>query len=171
MPARCSRNSRRQAECHRAASARLAADRSARVVSSVSGEQARLWRPSAGRQSRGFYRRALLVEVGEDLIDHHWVLDAGNDSDGATAGPAGVDVDVDKSAGQPICTAVGCLSGCGTGKCRMHTRFKRCAQLIDVRRSLGVFSCPSSHALGLLPFPRFAGVTRARCLLLGAKTP
>jgi hypothetical protein len=25
--------------------------------------------------------------------------------------------------------------------------------------------------LGLLRFPRFAGVTRARCLLLGATTP
>ena len=34
--------------------------------------------------------------------------------------------------------------------------------LIDARRSLGVFSCPSAHALGLLPVPRFVGVTRAR---------
>ena len=39
--------------------------------------------------------------------------------------------------------------------------------LIDARRSLGVFSCPSAHALGWLPFPRFAGVTRARCLARG----
>ena len=53
----------------------------------------------------------------------------------------------------------------------LNTRFRRCAQVIDARRSLGVFSCPSAHALGLLPLPRFAGVTRARCLLLGANTP
>jgi len=171
MPARFSRNSSRQADSDCAASARLAADRSGAGLSSVSVEQARLRRPPAGRQSRGFYRRALLVEVGEDLLDHQRILDAGNDPDGATAGSADLDVDVDQSAGQPICTAVGCLSGCDTGKCRMHTRFKRCAQLIDARRSLGVFSSPSAHALGGLPLPRFAGVTRARCLLLGAKAP
>jgi len=52
-----------------------------------------------------------------------------------------------------------------------YTRFRRCAQVIDARRSRGVFSGPSAHALGSLPFPRFAGVTRARCLLLGANTP
>jgi len=42
---------------------------------------------------------------------------------------------------------------------------------MEIRRSLGVCSGPSAHALGSLPFPRFAGVTRARCLLLGANTP
>ena len=40
--------------------------------------------------------------------------------------------------------------------------------LIDARHSLSVFSPPSAHPLGWLPFPRFAGVTRARYLLLGA---
>ena len=51
------------------------------------------------------------------------------------------------------------------------TRFSRCAQVIAARRSAGVFSCPSSKALGLAPFPRFPGVTAARSRLLGANTP
>ena len=53
----------------------------------------------------------------------------------------------------------------------LKTRFRRCAQLIEARRSAGVRSCGSSTALGLLPLPRFAGVTDARCLLFGANTP
>jgi len=51
------------------------------------------------------------------------------------------------------------------------TRFSRCAQVIAARRSAGVFSCPSSKALGWAPLPRFAGVTAARSRLLGANTP
>lgn len=50
----------------------------------------------------------------------------------------------------------------------LKTRFRRCAQRINARRSPGVCSC--SVSLWLLPLPRFAGVTRARCLLLGANT-
>jgi Amidohydrolase family len=48
-----------------------------------------------------------------------------------------------------------------------NTRFKRCAQVIDARRSASVFACPSSMTLGLLPFPRLASVTTARCLPFG----
>ena len=47
------------------------------------------------------------------------------------------------------------------------TRFSRCAQVIAARRCAGVSSCPSAEALVLAPFPRFAGVTAARCLLFG----
>ena len=39
------------------------------------------------------------------------------------------------------------------------------------RRPDDAFSCSSSIRSGLFPFPRLAGVTKARCLLLGANTP
>ncbi len=51
----------------------------------------------------------------------------------------------------------------------LNTRFRRCAQLIEARRCAGVDG--PSVTLALLPLPRFAGVTNARCLLLGANTP
>ena len=43
--------------------------------------------------------------------------------------------------------------------------------VIEARRSAGVCSCVSSGVWFFLPFPRFAGVTRARYLLWGANTP
>lgn len=49
------------------------------------------------------------------------------------------------------------------------TRLSRCAHVIDARRCAGVAG--SSATLTLLPLPRFAGVTNARCRLLGANTP
>jgi hypothetical protein len=39
-------------------------------------------------------RRVLLVEVGEDLPDHHGVLDAGDDPDYPTADLARLDIGV-----------------------------------------------------------------------------
>lgn len=48
----------------------------------------------------------------------------------------------------------------------LNTRFNRCAQIIDARRSVAVGG--SSASMALLPLPRFAGVTNARCRLLGA---
>ena len=39
------------------------------------------------------------------------------------------------------------------------------------RRSAGVGSSGAGDALALLPLPRLAGVTRARCALLEANTP
>ena len=48
---------------------------------------------------------------------------------------------------------------------------RRCAHVIAACRSIGVRSSVSLCASLLLPLPRFAGVTRARCLLLGAKLP
>ena len=53
----------------------------------------------------------------------------------------------------------------------LKTRFSLCAQVMAARRSTGVWSCGSSDVWALFPFPRLAGVTTARCLLLGAKTP
>ena len=55
----------------------------------------------------------------------------------------------------------------------LNTRLRRCAQVIEARRSagVGVSSDTLSVWLTVLPLPRFAGVTRARYLLLGAKTP
>ena len=50
----------------------------------------------------------------------------------------------------------------------LNTRFKRCAQVIATRRSAWVWSCLSFGTLAFLPLPRFAGVTIARYLLLGA---
>lgn len=51
----------------------------------------------------------------------------------------------------------------------LKTRLSRCAHVIDARRCAGVAG--SSATLTLLPLPRFAGVTNARCRLLGANTP
>ena len=53
----------------------------------------------------------------------------------------------------------------------LKTRFRRCAQVMAARRSAGVVSSGASAVRALLPLPRLAGVTRARCALLGAKTP
>jgi AmmeMemoRadiSam system protein B len=52
-----------------------------------------------------------------------------------------------------------------------NTRFSRCAHVIAARRCTGMLFCCSAETLGLAPFPRFAGVTDARCLLFGANTP
>lgn len=51
----------------------------------------------------------------------------------------------------------------------LNTRFRRCAQIMDARRSADV--CDSSDTFSLFPLPRAAFVTNARCLLLGANTP
>jgi len=51
------------------------------------------------------------------------------------------------------------------------TRLRRCAQVIAARRSAGVRSSGSAVVACRPPLPRLAGVTRARCLLLGANTP
>jgi len=53
----------------------------------------------------------------------------------------------------------------------LNTRLRRCAQVIAARRSAGVGSSESPCARRSPPLPRLAGVTRARCLLLGANTP
>ena len=53
----------------------------------------------------------------------------------------------------------------------VKTRFRRCAQVIEARHSAGVGSSGSSVAARRPPLPRFAGVTRTRCLLFGANTP
>jgi len=53
----------------------------------------------------------------------------------------------------------------------LNTRIKRCAQVIDAWCLAGVCAFPTLMALGVLPFPRFAGITTARCLLFGANTP
>ena len=50
-----------------------------------------------------------------------------------------------------------------------NTRFNRFAQVIAARHSAGVWSSSSDRVF--LTLPRFAGVTSARCLLLGANTP
>jgi hypothetical protein len=70
---------------------------------------------------------------------HHRVLDAGDDSERATTGPAGRDVDAEDA----------------------HQALR--LRLIAARRSAGVGSCPSLVAWRWLPLPRFAGVTKARC--------
>jgi hypothetical protein len=79
-----------------------------------------------------------VLQVIEDLFDHHWVFDAGDNLDSAAAFPAGLDVDIE----DPLQTLRPAHRGAAFG-----------------RDSL------------LLPLPRFAGVTDARCLLFGANTP
>ena len=51
-----------------------------------------------------------------------------------------------------------------------NTRLSRCAHFIDARRPAGVGGSSDTLTF-LLPLPLMAGVTRARCLLLGANTP
>ena len=51
-----------------------------------------------------------------------------------------------------------------------NTCFKRFAHVIEARFSAGVWSVSSGDWV-FLHLPRLAGVTRARYLLLGAKTP
>jgi len=52
-----------------------------------------------------------------------------------------------------------------------NTRFRRCAHVIETRRSPGVGCGGSPVEQCWLHLPRFAGVTRARYRLLGANTP
>jgi len=110
-------------------------------------EQALLRRRPARRQPGSFCRGAFLIEVGEELLDHHRVLDAGDDFERPAAGPTGLDVDA-KYPLQPL-------------------RLK----LIEARRSAGVGSPGSLVEERWLPWPRLAGLTRARCRLFGATTP
>lgn len=51
------------------------------------------------------------------------------------------------------------------------TRSRRCALLVAARRSPAVGSSGVSLVSCRAPLPRLAGVTRARCRLLGANTP
>ena len=49
----------------------------------------------------------------------------------------------------------------------LNTRFRRYARVIAARRSAGVAPSVAFDAFALLSLPRLAGVTRARCALLG----
>jgi hypothetical protein len=82
--------------------------------------------------------------VGQDILDHLEIFD---DPDHPTAGRTGLDVDAE------------------------HALQALCLRLMAAWRSAGVFSRPSTVDSRLLPLPRFAGVTTARCLLFGANTP
>ena len=55
----------------------------------------------------------------------------------------------------------------------LNTRLRRCAQDMAARRSVAIdesFGWSPFLSPLPLPLPRFAGVTSARCLLLGAKS-
>jgi hypothetical protein len=49
----------------------------------------------AQRPPGPFRRRAVLIEVRENLRDHHRVFDTGDDPERTAAGPAGLDVDAE----------------------------------------------------------------------------
>ena len=51
----------------------------------------------AFRQQVRRLRGGFVVKVGEDLLDHHRVFDAGNDSERTGTFPAGLDVDVENA--------------------------------------------------------------------------
>jgi len=85
--------------------------------------------------------------MGQDLPDHLGIFDAGDDPDLPTAGRTGLDVDAE------------------------HALQALRLRLMAAWRCGGVFSRPSAVDSVLLPLPRFAGVTTARCLLFGANTP
>ena len=125
-------------------------------------EQARLWRCPALGESVGFRRGCLFRQVREYLLDNLRIFDAGNDPDGSTAFTASLYINVAyKEVGK----------GREQGAVASKTRFSRCAHDMAARRSNGAFSSPSPTCSGLFPFPRLAGVTKARCLLFGANTP
>ena len=108
--------------------------------------------------------------MGEDLLDDIGVLNARNDSHRPAAGRAGLDVDPDQIAGSDFEQPQADPKGEGQDA-RNNTRLRRCAQVIAARRSAGVGSSVSAGLACRPPLPRLAGVTRARYLLLGAKTP
>jgi len=108
---------------------------------------------------------------GWNLVDHRGVFDAGDDPQRPAAGRTGVIgyILYPTASRQPSAVQIG--SPADLSMSIANTRLSRCAQLIAVWRSTGVFCCSSSKALGWAPFPRFAGVTAARSPLLGANTP
>ena len=61
------------------------------VGSSGSAEQSCLGRRPARRQAGGSGLRRFRIQVGEDLLDHLGILDAGDDPHRAAAGRAGLD--------------------------------------------------------------------------------
>jgi hypothetical protein len=61
---------------------------------SGSVEQTRLGRRPAPRRPGRFRRGVFFIEMGEDLLDHHWIVDAGNDPHRPAAFPTGLDVDI-----------------------------------------------------------------------------
>jgi len=106
--------------------------------------------------------------VGEDLLDHHRIVDAGDDPHRPAAFTAGLDVDIK----HPLETSPpGAYFWCAQLIEKVRPGTGREAGLGHTRRSAAVCSWPASVALGLFPLPRLAGVTAARCLLFGANTP
>jgi hypothetical protein len=83
-------------------------------------------------------------QVIEDMLDHYRIFNTGYRLHGAATDATGLDVDVDNTL-EPL------------------------RRVIEARPSVGVGG--SSVTLAWLLPPRFAGVTNARCLLLGANTP
>jgi len=100
--------------------------------------------------------------VGEDLLDHHRVFDAGDDLDGAAAALAGLIGHV------PVPDRFAAVYDRAN---RLSCRFVDVdvedplqalgSRLMAVRRSAGVVSSGASAVRALLPLPRLAGVTRA----------
>ena len=126
---------------------RVGAARPGRAGTSPSVEQTRLGRRLTGRPPGSFRRGTFPIAVGENLLDHHRLFDAGNDPDHPATGSAALDVDA-KYALQAL-------------------RLK----LIEARRSAGVGASESPLEGRWLPLPRLAGVTCARYRLWGTNTP
>jgi hypothetical protein len=110
------------------------------------------------------------IQLSECLVDQRRVFDAGDDADITTTR-------ADRHAGKASCSQAHkppCLLSRRSLQVSIliwNTRFSRCAQVIDARRSAGVWSCCCCAAIPFLPLPRPAGVTNARYLLWGANTP
>jgi len=99
------------------------------------------------RTPGGVECRRVRIQVGEDLLDDARILNARDDALPAAAGRTGLDVDPEN----PL----------------EALRLR----LIAARRSAGALSSGSAVVARRPPLPRLAGVTRARYLLFGAKTP
>jgi len=65
------------------------------VETSVLVEQPPLGRRPARCPPRGFDLRCFRIQMGEDLLNHRWIFDAGDDLDAAAANAAGFDVDAE----------------------------------------------------------------------------
>ena len=102
-------------------------------------EQPSLRRCADRRAPGGVEFRRVRIQVGEDLLDDGWILNARDDAHRPTAGRAGLDIDPDQIAWSDLEPPQAGPKGAGQDA-RSNTRFRRCAQVIAACRSVGLVS-------------------------------
>jgi len=127
-----------------------------------SAEQAGLRRCSTVWQQGHGSRRCLVLQVHQYLLNDHWIFNAGNDPGVASIDSAPLNINAEyplEPLGRGYCH--------GWHVCRFCMSKNRSSPH-DVEQ--GVCSSWISAASGPPPLPRFAGVTSAWSLLIGANT-